>query len=489
MLVVQDRPPRELRGRREADAARKRPAAPALPATAPAAAERVAVVGAGAAAREAARLLADDSWSVVRLPALPREAASEQLAGASVVIFEAPSGNRSGFDTPESLPALIAEACPEAATIALAEPKGPWPEFERPGPNRPRVVAAPVTREALLGALEAAVGYRNLLSENRILREELRTATRLDDFVGCTAEAAGIRSAITTAAFSEGPVLIVGERGSGRRLTAELIHRLGRRSSLAFVPLQVSSLPAGELRSVFAELRRAGGGPGSPIHRARPGSVYLSGIEQLAAGDQLALEDLLRHPPPFRLLVSADPEVRVRARAGAFGARLLQRLEAFVIRIAPLRERREDVPALALHFLSEACRKSGVGPYGVSGATVEAYSAYNWPGNAGELRMWIERAVTTAAVSRFDGPVLPDAVCSPPDGPAATPANLEARPLKEVLGRIERTIIERALRRARGNQKRAAELLQVNPTTLHEKMKRHGLLRKSGAGPGTKREG
>lgn len=440
--------------------------------------ERVVVVGSGAAARETERLLTDDSWQVIRLPSLHPDAA-EQLAGASVVVFEAPSD----FRTPTSLMDQCAEAGREAATLVLADPGGPWPEFDGLGPHRPRVVPAPVSREALLSALDSALVYRNLLTENRILREELRSATRLDDFVGCSAEAASIRSAITTAAFSEGPILVLGEPGSGRRLTAELVHRLGRRSSLAFLPLRAASLPAGELGALFAELRNAAGGRSSSIRPARPGSVYLSGIEHLTPADQTILEDAIRRTPPFRLLVSADLRIREQAREGAFGGRLLKRLEGFAIRIPPLRKRREDVPALTLRFLSEACRKSGVGPYGVSGATIEAYCAYNWPGNAAELRMWIERAVATAAVSRFSGAVLPEAVCAPPDGPTPAPQGLEARPLKEVLARIERTIIERALRRARGNQKRAAQILQVNPTTLHEKMKRHGLLRRPAKHP------
>ena len=435
--------------------------------------ETVVVIGSGAAAREAAALLAGDSWQVVRLDALSPDAAAEQLAGASVVIFDTTTSP----DRPETTIGLFDEHCPEAATILLTGPGARWPEATGRWPARPRV-PAPFSRESLLTVLDAALGYRNLLAENRILREELRSATRLEDWVGCSADAASVRAAITTTAFSEGAVLILGEPGTGRRLAAELVHRLGRLSSFAFVPRQVASLPQGERGTILAERRRAASEPGSQVLRARPGSVYLSGVERLGLADQSVLEDAVRRAPPFRLLASAAPDLAERVREGSFEARLARRLEASAIRIAPLRKRREDVPGLLLHFLSRACRGSGVGPWGVSSETVEAWSAHHWPGNTAELRMRIERAVDTAKLLRFDGTILPEGICPAPEGATPTPADLAARPLKEVLASIEKSIIERALRRARGNQKRAAAILRLNPTTLHEKMKRHGLLRR-----------
>ena len=431
------------------------------------------MVGAGNGVKQAAQLLAEEGWPVVRLPQLARDRAPEELAGASVVVMGATGA------PPDAPIELLTRSCPDAAFIIIAPPGTPPPDFDGLAPLRPRVVAVPLSRESLLSGLDSALLYRNLLLENRILRQELRAATRLEDWVGCSAAAASVRRAITTTAFSGGPVLILGEPGVGRRLAAELVHRLGRQAPLAFLPLEAGSLPPGELGSVFRELRRAGSSSGAPIRRARPGSVYLSSVEQLDAADQAVLEDAARRTPPFRLLVSASAAIRQQAAQGKFPPRLLQRLSASSIQIPPLRERREDVPALTLHFLSRACRRAGVGPYGISGATVEAYCSHHWPGNTAELRMWIERAVATAAVSRFSGPVLPDAVCSPPDGPVAAPARLDQRPLKEVLAGIEKALIQRALRRSGGSQKRAAQRLRVNPTTLHEKMKRHGLLRRS----------
>ena len=457
-------------------------AAPALIPQAPiAATDRIAVVvGDSRPARDAVRFLTEESWQVERFPSVLDETAEERLQRASVVVVDATASPVPVRATLDRLRGI----CPEAATIVLADAETARPDFAGLGPGRPRLVPAPVRREALLTSLEAELGYRSLLRENRILRDELRAATRLEDWIGCSDEAAEIRSAVTTTAFSDGPVLVVGEPGSGRRLAAELVHRLGRQSSLPFLPLQAASLPAGGLGTILARLRRDDRESGSrslqlrPESLSRPGSLYLSGVEHLHAGDQATLDDAVRRPPPFRLLVSATPDLRARVQSGAFSRTLFKRLETATIRIPPLRQRREDIPALLLHFLKHACKTSGEPPFGVSGATVEAYGGYHWPGNTAELRMWVERAVATARVSRFSGTVLPEALCSPPEGPAPRAENVGSRPLKEVIAEIEKTLIERALRRTRGNQKRAAQALQMNPTTLHEKMKRHGILQK-----------
>ena len=491
-----------------------------------AAGETVAVVGGGTAAREAARLLRDESLGVVEIGALDgergvetrsgAESAPEPLVGASVVVLEAADASGAADGAAEAQLEVLSRISPEAAAIVLAPPGAALPDYDRLGPHRPRVVSAPVTRESLLSALDAALSYRNLLRENRALRSELRTHTRLNDWVGSSPASAAIRGAIVTAAFSETPVLLLGEPGSGLRLAAELAHRLSRRAAQPFLALDASSLPAGELGLFFTGLRRAAGvGPGEgraerragatvgdsrALRRDRgqgfeaegragatvgdsaagpPGSVYLGGISGLGTNDQAALEEALRRPPPFRLLVSADPGIRTLAREGRFSPRLLRKLEALAIRVAPLRERREDVPELTLHFLSAACREKGVGPFGIPEAAMRAYGAYRWPGNTAELKGRVGRAVAMAAVSRFEGAVLPEALCPLPETPGA--AGFEggaARPLKAVVNDFEKSLITRALRRFRGNQKETAKALGVNPTTLHEKMKRLGLLRR-----------
>ena len=145
-----------------------------------------------------------------------------------------------------------------------------------------------------------------------------------------------------------------------------------------------------------------------------------------------------------------------------------------VIRIPPLRERKMDISALALRFFADACDHAGVGPYGISGRMIAAYHDYDWPGNVVELRAVIESAVSTAALAHFRGRVLPDSFCA-----IAFDGDRSGRSLKEMIRDMERSILESTLHRVGGNQAHAARILQLNTTTLHEKLKRYGMLRAS----------
>ena len=142
------------------------------------------------------------------------------------------------------------------------------------------------------------------------------------------------------------------------------------------------------------------------------------------------------------------------------------------IQIPPLRERKMDISPLALRFLTDACQRAGAGPYALSKRMIAAYHDYDWPGNAEELKAVIESAVSTAALARFRGRVLPDSFCS-----ISFDSDRSGRSLREMLRDMEKTILENTLHRVAGNQAHAARILQVNATTLHEKLKRYGLLR------------
>ena len=170
--------------------------APALIPRAPlAATDRVAVVvGDGRPARDAVQFLTEESWQVERLSSVLEETAAERLPGASVVIVDATLASQPVHATVEHLHGI----CPERAVILLVGADTSRPDFAGLGPGRPRMVSAPIRRESFLTALEAELGYRSLLRENRILRDELRAATRLEDWIGCSDEAAEIRSGITT---------------------------------------------------------------------------------------------------------------------------------------------------------------------------------------------------------------------------------------------------------------------------------------------------
>ena len=130
-----------------------------------------------------------------------------------------------------------------------------------------------------------------------------------------------------------------------------------------------------------------------------------------------------------------------------------------------------DISALALKFLTDACERAAVGPYGISSHMIAAYHDYDWPGNVAELRAVVDGAVSTAALARFRGRILPDSFCAVPFNGDRT-----GRSLKEMMRDIEKSILKKTLHRVDGNQTHAARILQLSTTTLHEKLKRHGLL-------------
>ena len=293
------------------------------------------------------------------------------------------------------------------------------------------------------------------------------------DWVGSSAEAARIRGEITTASLSADPVVIVAEAGSGRRLTAELIHRSSLRGCAnpteGFLRLEAGNVPGGKLAShleaVAAGARENGNGSGRR-------TLYLSAIDRAGLIDL----DHLAAIPGVRLIASAAPVAKNPANGRRNVPPMTKVPGVTTIQIPPLRERKMDISALALSFLTDACERAGVGPYGLSNRMIAAYHDYDWPGNAAELRAVIESAVATAALARFRGRVLPDSFCT-----ITFVGDRTGRSLKEMVRDVEKNILENTLHRVGGNQTHAARILQLNTTTLHEKLKRHGLLRSTRA--------
>jgi DNA-binding NtrC family response regulator len=288
-----------------------------------------------------------------------------------------------------------------------------------------------------------------------------------------------VRNSIATAALSTGPLLLLGEDGSGRRLAAELIHRNGRNPGTTFLPIEIPSLPEGELGNLLEELVSSdepGRFPAYTHGTFLPGTLFLSEINGLSTRDQKALVEFADKPLPFRLMASAHPSIREAVRLGRFHRRLFGLVSPLTIQIPPLRDRRGDVPVLIDHFLRRACDRLGLQRLGIPSSAIDRYTSYDWPGNVSELSMVIERAVSIASAAKFEGTTLPEHFCAPPSLTVPEPTRLKNVSLRELIADIEKRIILQTLERVDGSQKKAAERLRLNPTTLHEKMKRYKIL-------------
>lgn len=300
-------------------------------------------------------------------------------------------------------------------------------------------------------------------------------------------ESVGVRnivSQIRTVAPRDTPVLIRGERGTGRRLIAKAIHGESSRRFLPFVQVNcgleeeplMESLLFGHEKGTFpgATYRRQG-----KLEVANGGTLYLDEIGALGLHTQAELVRALEEgqacrlggsqavPVNVRLLAATEYDLHEMVRQGAFREDLFYRLSVFEIDVPPLRDRKEDIPVLARKFLKEFADSIHRPPPRLDAATDRALQEYHWPGNVRELRSVIEHAVLTCEV----GAVKPSDLPNFRDGYTSAAAFGETRSLAE----LEKAHIEDLLGRTNWNISQTARLLGIERVTLYNKIKKYGI--------------
>lgn len=436
--------------------------------------ESVLIVGRDLASGDVVEPLTDDGWSVGVVSNL--EEAQEELERKTyeVVVVDVAAAGNPPWRSLEALRSTDAAA----ALLLVVPPESPWSLSEGRHLRPAGLLVKPVEKSALVMTIDSARVYRRLLAENQALKRQLSKAVNVHEWIGCSRESREVRQSITTAALATVPVLLLGEDGSGRRLAAELIHRHGRNSGGAFLPIELNRLPKGQFPALLEELSSAQTSGFFAAHAAgspRLGTLFLSEITVLAPSDQEALL-LFARGASFRLIVSAHPSLDESVRIGRFHRALFEFLSQLTIEIPPLRERPDDLPVLVDHFLRKFSARLGLRPLGIPATVLESYSTYDWPGNVDELSMVVERAVSYASAAKLEGTTIPERACALPSVTALDRHRLHHISLKEVMADIEKRIILETLARVDGSQKKAAEQLHLNATTLHEKMKRYKIL-------------
>ena len=340
---------------------------------------------------------------------------------------------------------------------------------------------------------------------------DTRTADELPGFmgiVGCHPTMRRVFELIRRVGPSSVPVLVTGESGTGKELVARALHTLSPRRSQNLVPVHCGAIPEELLESeLFGHVKGAFTGAVAArtgrFRLAHNGTIFLDEIGEMSPRFQVkllrVLEDGSFEPvgstatqtTDVRVVAATHRDLRAAARDGTFREDLLYRLDVVTIRLPALRERREDIPLLAEHFLRKMHEEKGLPACHLTPEAAEALRAHDWPGNVRELRNVLERAVLlceeAGVLQRCDlpEPLAHDGVN---DGAAAklpvSSGSIEAcRPwdfgpeganFYSELEIFERRMITRALHLARGSKREAARLLQVNRTTLLEKLKRRG---------------
>ena len=287
------------------------------------------------------------------------------------------------------------------------------------------------------------------------------------------------------AAESDITVLLRGESGTGKELVARALHEHSARSEGPFLAVNCAAIPESLIESeLFGHERGAFTGAGSRragvFERARGGTVLLDEIGDMEVALQTRLLRVLEElkvqrvggaelvPVDVRVVAATNRAIEDAVADGGFREDLYHRIAAFPIELPPLRERREDIPALANVFLRKHGGGEGAAVHTISAAALSLLLRYDWPGNVRELENAIRRGVLLGTGEALEASDLPDRLWPESGAPEEAPG--AALPLAEV----ERRAILHALEVAGDNVTRAAELLGINRATLYRKLKKYG---------------
>ncbi|MGZ8708682.1 MAG: sigma-54-dependent transcriptional regulator [Thermoanaerobaculia bacterium] len=358
-------------------------------------------------------------------------------------------------------------------------------------------IPKPFKNEEVVLTVNKALEQRRLSSENERLKAELSDRYAYSNIIGKSETMRKVFDLIRLAAPSRSNILIQGESGTGKELVAKAIHHASPRARNAFVTVNSGSLPPELLESsLFGHMKGAFTGAIASkrglFEVADNGSIFLDEIGNINLETQAKLLRVIQEKEFMRLgsVETVKVDVRIIAATNAdlqklmadqrFREDLYYRLNVITIQLPPLRRRREDIALLVQHFLQKYSEENKRRVREVTADAMRILMDHSWPGNVRELENTIERAVVLCTGDRITPELLPDYLRYPTrtDQPA-TVVPAEGISLKDAVSNYERTMILQSLELANGVQKRAAELLQVKPSTLNEMMKRLGIHTKS----------
>jgi two-component system NtrC family response regulator len=359
----------------------------------------------------------------------------------------------------------------------------------------------PVDPDELYHALENAIKTRKLIHENRRLKSDLKTRYKFDSIIGGSGRMMDVFDVMSRAARVRSTVLIMGETGSGKELIARAIHYNSDRAGKPFIGVNCAAMPETLLEAeLFGIEKSVATGVSERIGKfesANGGTLFLDEIGDMTLTTQTKVLRAIQereidrvgssHPRKvdIRIIAATHRDLARAMEAKEFRQDLFYRLNVIVVALPPLRDRREDIPAMVEHFLARFCAENNLPLKSLAPETLERLMEYDWPGNVRELENTIERAVALydGAVIGVDG--LPLHVRSRPASAAIESAPSFDEPvhdLDKAVEEFERRIILSALERANWRQNRAAAELGVTERSMWYKIKKLGIEIKKGEG-------
>lgn len=338
-------------------------------------------------------------------------------------------------------------------------------------------IEKPFSPEHLVKVVKRALEKRRLTLQLECLRRRLGHREDLEArLIGRSLQIETIRRFIPDVANADVDVLVLGEPGTGKELAARCLHDVSRRQKANFVALNCGGLPEmlvdfelfGHPQDAFPGARKRHAGK---FECANGGTLFIDDAETMPLGTQSKLLRVLKEraierpgsdeviPVTFRLIAASTADLKAHVEEGRFLADLYDRLNVATIDLPPLRERREDIPALYDHFLLMAAKRYGKPVPNLAPEQLRQLTAYDWPGNIRELR--------NHADCRALGIVRDAGAVDATPRPGCT--------LSQTVETFERALITAELQRQSGNVAKSSEALGVARTTLHDKIRKYGL--------------
>jgi two-component system response regulator HydG len=347
-------------------------------------------------------------------------------------------------------------------------------------------VTKPFSKDELTLLLERVVNHLKLKSENRTLRERIKSKQGFGNIIGRSPEMEKIYRIIGKASYSNHPVLILGESGTGKELVARSIHFSGPYRDKPFIPVDCGSLVPTLIESeLFGYVKGAFTGASQTkdglLAIANGGTVFLDEVGELPLDLQSKLLRAIQEKEirpvgstkriaiNIRILAATNRDLEQAVAQGSFRRDLYFRLNVLSLKIPPLRERRQDIPLLVGHFMERVSRESGMAR-SISDDAMKALLDYDWPGNVRELENYLERACAMTTNPEIQLRDLPSSLHGVPDL-LAPPLPLQGKILP--MAELERQTILNALVQLNGDKLLAARLLGIGKTTLYRKLKEY----------------
>jgi two-component system nitrogen regulation response regulator NtrX len=355
------------------------------------------------------------------------------------------------------------------------------------------ILEKPLDTDRILVLLRNALQTQSLQEENARLRETIESRFEI---VGKSYAIRALTNQIEKVAVTPARVLITGENGTGKELVARAIHRLSPRMNKPFVEVNCAAIPSELIESeLFGHMKGSFTGAVSDragkFEQADKGTLFLDEIGDMSLAAQAIVLRVLQdgevtriggtksYRVDVRVLAATNKTLEEEIAAGRFREDLYYRLNVVPLHVPPLRDRREDIPLLAQHFVNLLSQRDGIASRMLDSSALETLQRYDWPGNVRELRNAIERVlilsagprITAADVSRLTGTRPPDA--------SGLGSLLEIKTYEEFKNAAERAFLLHKLREMDWNVSETARVLDMPRSNLYKKIERYGLARES----------